>query len=1328
MDSGGFQPPKQLSLTGNVAENWRRWVQKFRLFLKATGGENKDSSVDVSKLLCLIGDEALEVYNTFSYEAAGDNEKLVTVLAKFEEYCSPRKNIVYERFKFFSLSQKSGQSFEQFLLELKCASQSCEFGEQTESLIRDRIVLGIQNKNTQERLLRDTSLTLQKAANFCRAAEESNHYAREVQQTVSVEAVKQKKSPQVWNKQGSELSESYDCKSCGYKHKRLQCPAYGKMCNYCRGKNHFSKMCGARKAKKKVFNIQETDQQDDPNNPKEEEGEQTQNDEDNEEFMVYTFNSHSNDQCELKNKSPVNIKSWKEIITVNNYPVEFKLDSGAEASVLPLNLVNRIRQNISLTATQSVLVAFGSNDFRIKPKGKIVFDCQSQKGQTKKIEFIVIEENTQPILGLSACVQLDLIKRIDKIEVTHSKDAVIQANADLFEGLGKIPFKHEIEIQKNAIPVIHSAKRIPLSLHDKLKDTLGDLESRGIVEKVNKPTEWVNSLVIVEKTNGTLRLCLDPRDLNKVVKREHHMIPTAENIIAKLAGKKVFSVVDMKDGFWQIPLTKKSANLCTFNTPFGRYRFVRLPFGICSAPEVFQKSNEQLFGDIDNVQIYFDDLIIAGTTTEEHDTALSRVFERARKVGIKFNKEKFQFRVPEVKYVGRRISGQGVCADESHIRPILEMQTPGNKKELMRFLGMVKHLGQFIPNLSNVSAPLRTLTRTHTPWQWSHEHDKSITQIKALLTSAPTLSIFDSSKPLLLQTDASKDGLGACIMQDGHPIAYASRTLTPCEKRYAQIEKELLSIVFGVERFHHFTYGRKVLVNTDHKPLESIHVKDLDKISVRLSRMVLRLLKYQLTVKYIPGREMYTADALSRAYLKDPVEDDPEFKYVVHSIVKYLPMTNERKHQFAEATKTDPVLNTLTRLTMDGWPEKKYAVPENVRFYWNVRENIHMAEGLVFLENRVLVPAELRQQMLKLIHEGHFGMEKSKARARQVLSWPGMSQDIESMVARCTICEKFRPAQQKEPMIPHGIPPRPWSKLAADILEIGTNAYLVVVDYYSKWLELTQLKNKTAPEVILKLKSIFARLGIPDEFVSDNMPFASAQFMSFAKDWDFKLTTSSPRYAQSNGMSEKAVSTAKQMLKKTLLSGTDIYVALMAHRCTPIKGLNMSPAQIMFNRSIKTKLPTCSELLEPKINDDIRPQLQKNQQTQKRYYDRNAKELKPLHEGDSILIRKNGTWEPAQVITPHQTPRSYVIREANGSILRRNRRVLQKSLNPPPLVTTNHNGDPEPEDNYKSDDSADTIHKGASEDSASVSSPPKAIITTKSGRVVKMPARYKEDI
>ena len=1321
MDSGAFQAPKQLSLTGNVAENWRRWIQKFKLFLKATGGENKDSSVDVSKLLCLIGDEALEVYNTFSYEAAGDNEKLVTVLAKFEEYCSPRKNIVYERFKFFSLSQKSGQSFEQFLLELKCASQSCEFGDQTDSLIRDRIVLGIQNKNTQERLLRDTSLTLQKAANFCRAAEESNYYAREVQQTVSVDAFNQKKSPQVWNKMtADDKSPPFDCKFCGYKHQRRECPAYGKICNYCQLKNHYSKMCVKRNAKKKVFNIQERDQPDDPNNPREEEGDQTENDVENEAFMVYTFNSHDN-ECESKNKSP-DIKSWKEIIIVNDYPVEFKLDSGAEACVLPLSLVNKIRQDVSLTATKSVLVSFGSSDFRIKPKGKIVFNCRSQKGQTKRIEFIVIEEETTPILGLAACIQLDLIKRINKIEVIDSKDTVIKANADLFEGLGTIPFKHEIEIQKNATPVIHSAKRVPLSLHDKLKDTLGDLESRGIVEKVNKPTEWVNSLVIVEKTNGTLRLCLDPRDLNKVVKREHHMIPTAENIIAKLAGKKVFSVVDMKDGFWQIPLSNKSANLCTFNTPFGRYRFLRLPFGICSAPEVFQKSNEQLFGDIDNVQIYFDDLIIAGTTTEEHDTALSRVFERARKVGIKFNKEKFQFRVPEVKYVGRRISGQGVCADESHIRPILEMQIPNNKKELMRFLGMVKHLGQFIPNLSNVSAPLRNLTRTDTPWQWSHEHDKSLNHIKALLTSAPTLSIFNSSRPLLLQTDASKDGLGACIMQDGHPIAYASRTLTTGEKGYAQIEKELLSIVFGVERFHHFTYGRNVLVNTDHKPLESIHLKELDKISVRLSRMVLRLLKYQLTVKYIPGKEMYTADTLSRAYLKDPVKDDPELKYVVHSIVKYLPMTDERKRQFAEATKTDPVLNTLTRLTMEGWPEKKYSVPENVKFYWNVRENIHMAEGLVFLENRVLVPAELRQQMLKLVHEGHFGMEKSKARARQVLSWPGMSQDIESMVARCTICEKFRPAQQKEPMIPHVIPHRAWSKVAADILEIGTNAYLVVVDYYSKWLELTQLKNKTATEVILKLKSIFARLGIPDEFVSDNMPFASAQFMLFAKDWDFKLTTSSPRYAQSNGMSEKAVSTAKQMIKKTLLSGTDIYVALMAHRCTPIKGVSMSPAQIMFNRSIKTKLPTCSELLEPKINDDIRPQLQKNQQTQKRYYDRSAKELEPLHEGDSILIRKNGTWEPAQVITPHPTPRSYVIRDANGSILRRNRRVLQKSQNLPPLMTTNHNEDPEPEW------TADVPHTDVTEESASISSSPKATITTKSGRVVKIPARYKEDI
>ena len=402
---------------------------------------------------------------------------------------------------------------------------------------------------------------------------------------------------------------------------------------------------------------------------------------------------------------------------------------------------------------------------------------------------------------------------------------------------------------------------------------------------------------------------------------------------------------------------------------------------------------------------------------------------------------------------------------------------------------MTKYLCQYIPNLSDITAPLRHLTRLDSDWQWHSEHDASVAEIKNRLTKAPVLGIYDSSKPLTLQADSSKNGLGASILQDGHPLAFASRSLTPSEERYAQIEKELLAILFGIEKFHQYTYGRPIDVLTDHKPLVAIFNKGLDKISARLQRMLLRLLKYNLNVSYLPGKEMYVADTLSRAYIKDPVTDDPDITFVVHTVVKHLPMTPERKAEFQSATKTDACLANLAKLYQSGWPKFKSQVPQNVKYYWNLKDDISEIEGLLFLNERLIVPESLRTQMLHLIHEGHSGIERCKIRARSLLFWPNMSVDIELLVKRCQICSKYQKSNVKEPMIPHAVPDRAWEKVGTDILQFAGKDYLVVTDYYSKWLELVSIPDKTAFTVIHRLKSLFARYGIPDTVCSDNMPF-----------------------------------------------------------------------------------------------------------------------------------------------------------------------------------------------------------------------------------------------
>jgi len=232
-----------------------------------------------------------------------------------------------------------------------------------------------------------------------------------------------------------------------------------------------------------------------------------------------------------------------------------------------------------------------------------------------------------------------------------------------------------------------------------------------IIEKCKEPSEWQSPIIIIEKPDKSLRVCLDPRELNKNIVREMYQIPTIEEIKLNLLNKKYFTLLDLRDGFYQCELDQKSQNYCCFSTPFGGYKYLRLPFGIFSAPEKFQQMTSKYFGNIKNVNVYFDDILVAGSTIEEHNLALNEVIRTSRKFNIKFNSAKLQYKVPKVKFLGFLFSSEGVQPDEERIRSIRELNEPCNKKELQSFLGMINYLRGFIPNLSEIVTPFRELLK-----------------------------------------------------------------------------------------------------------------------------------------------------------------------------------------------------------------------------------------------------------------------------------------------------------------------------------------------------------------------------------------------------------------------------------------------------------------------------------------------------------------------------------------------------------------------------------------------------------------------------------------
>ena len=297
-----------------------------------------------------------------------------------------------------------------------------------------------------------------------------------------------------------------------------------------------------------------------------------------------------------------------------------------------------------------------------------------------------------------------------------------------------------------------------------------------------------------------------------------------------------------------------------------------MPFGLNCASEIYQSVMSRMVEDIEGAEVIVDDILVWGRTLKEHDQRLQKVLNRTREYNLKLSSEKCEFRKQEITYVGHVLSSDGLKADPEKIRAVTQMKPPNNRKELRKFMGFIQYLAKFLPNLSQESAPLRQLLSNEVSWHWNGDKQQSFQKLKEMVTNTPVLTYFDSEKPVLLTVDSSSTGLGAAVIQNGKPVAYGSRALTTTQQKYSQLEKETLAIVYGCQKFHQYVYGRRIQVETDHKPLQSIFRKPLYEIPARLQKMVLTLQCYDLDVTYKPGSTLVVADHLSRNYLNETTE------------------------------------------------------------------------------------------------------------------------------------------------------------------------------------------------------------------------------------------------------------------------------------------------------------------------------------------------------------------------------------------------------------------------------------------------------------------------
>ena len=386
---------------------------------------------------------------------------------------------------------------------------------------------------------------------------------------------------------------------------------------------------------------------------------------------------------------------------------------------------------------------------------------------------------------------------------------------------------YTIHIDPSVPPVQHAHLNVPTECREAIEKLLQDIVDQEIIAPVTEPMEWVSSLTYPQRPDGSLHICLDPGDLNKAIIWEHYKAPTLDEITHKLSGAKVFSKLDPKDGFWSIHLDKQSSYLTTFNMHKGCYWFLCMPFGLKMSQDVFQMQMDQITNRLPSVIAIHDDICVFGKDTKEHDYNLLQLMKTAQGHGLVFNSSKCAIHKSQISYYGTIFTAQGMKPDPEKVQALQDLPAPQNPKQFQSFLGLINYLQPF---LSNLAAKTTFLRKQVTNWDCNPSTNQAFNNLKSWISNMllkTILAYYDRTKPLILQTDASEYGLSAALIQNNRPIGFASKTLTDVETRYANIERECLSVVFGLKKFHTYVYGRHIIVQNDHKPLEMIQRKPI---------------------------------------------------------------------------------------------------------------------------------------------------------------------------------------------------------------------------------------------------------------------------------------------------------------------------------------------------------------------------------------------------------------------------------------------------------------------------------------------------------------------
>lgn len=771
--------------------------------------------------------------------------------------------------------------------------------------------------------------------------------------------------------------------------------------------------------------------------------------------------------------------------------------------------------------------------------------------------------------------------RLTNLLVTHRKAIALPG-----EPLGVTDHvQHHIELKPGTRPIYVPSYRLPHSQRQIADDLVNSMLQEGIIHESHSP--WNSPLFLVPKKDGSYRAVVDFRRVNAVTEPDHYPLPVLSELLQSIGkDNTVFTTLDLKSGFWQIPLSTDSRPITAFSTPTGHYEWARTPMGLRNSPLTAQRLVNSLFQGLigKGLFVYIDDLILVSQDLDSHFQKLSLVLKKFAESGLKLNLPKCKFFKSSIQFLGHVVDKDGIHTTTDKVKAVENFPVPTTTAQVSSFLGIAGYYRAFIKNFASIASPLNKLKKKDVPFQWTDSQQQSFDQLKTALTQAPVLAFPDYSLPFLMCTDASALGLGAVLMQQvegqrPHVIAYASRVLNDVESRYSVTNLEALAVVWSLKHFRDIIYNYPITVYTDHSAVTQLFKGR--NLTGRLARWFLTIEEFQADIKHLPGRANLVADALSRNV----------------AIAAISNIANFSLQDLAAAQRQDPIWSHVIYALESGDESHLLKLPVPLSEF-HIHNEVLIRNVKIHDRNvvQLVIPESLVPTVLQLVHDapqsGHPGRDKTLAMARAKYYWPKMRLDIVAHVSQCLSCASTKGNTSTAPILEYPTPVCPFDTVAIDLLSLprsrqGSTSVLVCVDHFSRFVILAPLPNKSASAVAHALVThLLCPYTTPSVLLSDNgAEFKNEVLKSICQQYNITQSFITAYHPASNGLVERVNKKILEILRHVAGRFQEAWQDWLPHVAASINGsINAStgktPHYILYG--CEKRLPY-DLLLQPRV-------------------------------------------------------------------------------------------------------------------------------------------------